>query len=530
MNIDIKTGDKTWSRGTQLVFLVLVVLLATVLKFADVNSRAILEHDEGITLLGVTGHQGEFAHLANANLLDQWQQASSWQYFGSLPSDVSLGQIQHDLNLHDIHPPMYFWALSSFLQKYGQIDRLAYALNWMFALIAIVMFYLVLRLQFARFSALCILAAFALTPALAGPYAVLRQYELMLCCGTGCLLMLSYLVSNQRAHARLLTFAYLGFSLFAFFGLMTHAQFVLVLAGLCTAFVILPLAWRRKLLVIGAAAFAAFLFVVSNPEFFHTLDRLQVQRQDASVFEFLRRLTSVVNGLDELVGLLPVTSALVFALLMVWAVRQCWLTLAKTQSADPDDRLPRFWLYSAVLVIGLILLQYLSMNSPRHAMGGRYFLPLLPFFVLLVALWLRQRQWLQHAWLLVVLLFTASANLLAVEMLDRADKEQQIAKAVLQAKAVLINNPTRGVLSPVLPILPKMGQVAVMSPQVSSAQMLTLSDRLQSGDILWLQPGHQVSANQCAEQLLLLQHQLVLQEIADKTGVYIVVKRLNNLR
>lgn len=528
MNIDTKTGVKTWSWGTQLVFLVLVILLATVLKITDVKSRAMLEHDEGITLLGVTGHQGEFTNLVNTNLLDQWQPASSWQYYVSLPAEVPLRQIQHDLNLHDIHPPMYFWALSTFLQKYGQVDRLAYALNWLFALAAIVMFYLVLRLQFARFPALCVCAIFAFTPALAGPYAVLRQYELMLCCGTGCLLMLSYLLSNQTASGRGTPVAYLGFCLFAFIGLMTHAQFVLVLAGLCTAFVILPLSWRKKLLVTGAAALAASLFVVSNPEFFHTLERLQVQRQEASLFEFLRRLTSVVNGLDELVGLFPVTSAMVFTLLMVWALRQCWLTLSQKKAAEPSEIVPRFWLYSAVLVIGLILLQYLSMNSPRHAMGGRYFLPLLPFFVLLVALWLTQRRWLAHAWIVATLMFTASVNLLAVEMFNRADKEQRIAKASMQANAVLINNPSRGVLSPVLPILPQMGQIAVMSPQVTSDHLLTLSDKLQPGDLVWLQPGHQVSAKQCAEQLMLLQQRFVLQEIAHKSGVYLVLKRLSH--
>lgn len=530
MNIDIKTRANTWGRVTQLVVLIFVVMLATVLKFADINSRAMLEHDEGITLLGVTGHQGEFTRIPETGLLDQWQQVSAWQSFVSLPSEVPLKQIQQDLNLHDIHPPMYFWALSIFLQKYGQVDRLAYALNWMFALAAIVMFYLVLRLQFARRPALCILAVFAFTPALAGPYAVLRQYELMLFCSTACLLMLSAFVSSQKTLDRYKPLACLGFTIFAFLGLMTHAQFVLVLAGLCLAAVSLPLKWLHKLWVVGAAALAALLFIVSNPEFFHTLDRLQVQRQDASLFELVRRLTSVVNGLDELIGLMPVTSALIFALIMIWAGWQCWLTLVVKKGSAPDERLTRFWLYSAVLVIGLILLQYLSMNSPRHAMGGRYFLPLLPFFVLLIALWLAQRQWLQHAWLLAVLLFTASTNLLAVEMLNRANKEQQIVHAMQQANAVLINNPTRGVLSPILPILPKMGQVVVMSPEVSTDQMLVLSDKLQPGDMVWLQPGHQVSAKQCAEQLLLLQHRLVLREIADKTGVYVVLDRLTQLR
>lgn len=530
MNIDQQTRGKTWSRGTQLVFLVLVVVLATVLKFADVNSRAMLEHDEGITLLGVTGHQGEFDRLQEAGLLDQWQQASAWQYFVTLPSEVSLKQIQQDLNLHDIHPPMYFWALSSFLQKYGQVDSLTYGLNWLFALAAIVMFYFLLRLKFERRPALFILAVFAFTPALAGPYAVLRQYELMMLCGTACLLMLSYLVSSQQSPYRLQRLACAGFCIFAFFGLMTHAQFVLVLAGLCLAILPLSVRWLTRMWVFAAAALAALIFVMSNPEFFHTLERLQVQRQDASLYEFLRRLTSVINGLDELIGLMPVTSAIVFAFVVIWALRECWLTLTAKNVAAPRDILTRFWLYSAVLVIGLILLQYLSMNSPRHAMGGRYLLPLLPFFVLLIALWLAQRQWLQHAWLLAVLLFTASTNLLAVEMLNRANKEKQIVNAMQQANAVLINNPTRGVLSPILPILPKKGQVVVMSPEVSTEQMLVLSEELQPGDMVWLQPGHLVSVKQCAEQLLLLQHRLVLREIADKTGVYVVLDRLTEQR
>lgn len=524
------TGNKLWNLPVSVIFIAIVILLAGLLKFADVRSRAILEHDEGITLLGVTGHQGEFARLTDAKLLNQWQDASSWQHYVRVSTDVTFREIQHDLNLHDIHPPMYFWALSVFLQQYGQFDRVAYLLNGLFALAAILMFYLLLRLQFARFPALLLFAALAFTPALAGPFAVLRQYELMLCCGVGCLLMLSHLVSVRPAHSRLSIFSCLGFTLFAYFGLMTHAQFALVLAGLCTAVALLPVIWRIKLLTLGAIVFAALLFVFTNPEFFYTLERLQVQRQDASVFEFVRRLMLVVDGLDELVGLLPVTSALLFTGLMLWALRQCSQTFTVKKALEPDEILPRFWLYSAVLVIGLILTQYLSMNSPRHAMGGRYFLPLLPFYILLVALWLRQQQWMQHAWILPGLLLTTSVNLLAVEMLNRTEQEQQIAKAMQQAKAVLINNPTRGVLSPILPILPKNGMVAVMDPQMNSSQMLTLSERLQPDDILWLQHGHQVSESQCAEQFMLLQHRFILKEVAEKSGVYIVIKRLDGLR
>lgn len=526
MNTKTIIGNNIYSRSLQLFCIVMVALLVGMLKFADVKSRAMLEHDEGITLLGVTGHQGEFTRLNDTKLLDQWHGAGAWQHYVSVPPDVPLQQIQHDLNLHDIHPPMYFWALSVFLQQYGQFDRLAYFLNGVFALVAALMFYLLLRLQFARFPALCLFAALAFTPALAGPYAVLRQYELMLCCGIGCLLLLSHLVKVSPSRRRLSVFAGFGFALFAYVGLMTHAQFVLVLAGLCVAVVLLPVKGQVKFLVLAAAGFAALLFVISNPEFFHTLERLQVQRQGASVFEFLRRLMLVVDGLDELVGFLPVTSALLFAGLMLWAIWQCRLSFSGKKAETFSDILPLFWLYSAVLVIGLILLQYLSMNSPRHAMGGRYFLPLLPFFILLVALWLMQRRWLQYAWLLAVLLFSASANLLAVEMQDRAGKEQQIAKAMQQAKNVLINNSTRGVLGPVLPILPDGGQVAVMSSQVPPAQMLALSERLQSGDMLWLQPGHQVSAEQCAEQLKMLQHQLILREVGEKTGVYLVLQRI----
>lgn len=526
MNTKTIIGNKIYSRSVQLFCIVIIVLFAGMLKFADVKSRAMLEHDEGITLLGVTGHQGEFTRLTETNLLDQWQDVGTWQHYVRVSPDVPLQQIQHDLNLHDIHPPMYFWALSVFLQQYGQFDRLAYLLNGVFALVAVLMFYLLLRLQFARAPALCLFAALAFTPALAGPYAVLRQYELMLCCGTGCLLMLSHLVTVSPSRRRLSIFAGFGFTLFAYFGLMTHAQFVLVLAGLCLAVVLLPIKGRVKFLVLGAAGLAALLFVISNPEFFHTLDRLEVQRQGASVFEFLRRLILVVDGLDELVGFLPVTSALLFAGLMLWAIWQCWLSFFVKKAEAISSILPLFWLYSAVLVIGLILLQYLSMNSPRHAMGGRYFLPLLPFFILLVALWLMQRRWLQYAWLPAVLLFSASANLLAVEMQGRAGKEQQIAKAMQQARTVLINNPARGVLGPVLPVLPHGGQVAVMSSQVPPTQMLALSDRLQSGDILWLQPGHQVSADQCAQQLELLQHRLILREVAEKTGVYLVLQRI----
>jgi len=178
------------------------------------------------------------------------------------------------------------------------------------------------------------------------------------------------------------------------------------------------------------------------------------------------------------------------------------------------------------LVIGLVFLQYLSMNSPRHAIGGRYFLAILPCFTLLIALWLEQKALLRQSWLVALLLFGTSVNLLVEVKMSRAQKEQRIAGALSQANSVLINNPARGVLSPLLPSLPTAGQVLVTNHLVSDDELLALADRLAINDVVWLQAGHQVSAKQTAAQKDLLLQKFLMEEISEGSGAFKVIRRI----
>jgi len=75
---------------------------------------------------------------------------------------------------------------------------------------------------------------------------------------------------------------------------------------------LLRLSALRKIAVLCCLAGAAMLFFLTNSGFFHSVSRLQRQSQDPSLLEFVMRLRSMVNAMDELVGLYPIPSFLVF--------------------------------------------------------------------------------------------------------------------------------------------------------------------------------------------------------------------------
>jgi len=289
---------------------------------------------------------------------------------------------------------------------------------------------------------------------------------------------------------------------------------------------LLPLLLQRKTAVLSGVIVAAVLFFLTNREFFYSVARLQRQSQGASLQEFVLRLRSIVNAMDELVGLYPVPAFLVFAGLFGWGLLQSWLAFSRRNEHKVDDTQYKFWLWSSVLVIGLVFLQYLSMNSPRHAIGGRYFLAILPFFTLLIALWLERRLLLKQSWLIAMLLLGTAVNLLVVEKVARANQEQRIAQALKNAKSVLINNPARGVLSPMLPSLPASGQVLVTNELISDDNLLRLADRLVTGDVIWLQAGHKISEQRSQVQKRRLAQYFQLEEIGEGSGVLKVVQRL----
>ena len=56
----------------------LAMILAVALLVVQATSLATISHDDGISYLAATGHQGSYEHGAPSN---EWVQASTWQSF-----------------------------------------------------------------------------------------------------------------------------------------------------------------------------------------------------------------------------------------------------------------------------------------------------------------------------------------------------------------------------------------------------------------------------------------------------------------
>src|SRR5690606_11048982 len=70
-------------------------------------------HDDVISYLAATGHQGEYARVVEtlSPPVAQWVPAGQWQAFTQIDRAFPLLTIARDLGHHDIHPPVYFWLL-----------------------------------------------------------------------------------------------------------------------------------------------------------------------------------------------------------------------------------------------------------------------------------------------------------------------------------------------------------------------------------------------------------------------------------
>jgi uncharacterized membrane protein len=108
-------------RGAVIVAVVAVVGLAVTLHALEITSIQRVSHDDTISYLAATGHQGEYQQVVDSASapVAQWVPASRWQAFTRIEDPLPLLTIARDLGHHDIHPPVYFWLLHMWMLLFG---------------------------------------------------------------------------------------------------------------------------------------------------------------------------------------------------------------------------------------------------------------------------------------------------------------------------------------------------------------------------------------------------------------------------
>jgi hypothetical protein len=86
----------------------LFIILGILLLLSQAYSINTISHDDAISYLAATGHQGLYQTSKPAA---QWIPARAWQSFWTPDRFWCFRNISTELAMNDIHPPLYFWCL-----------------------------------------------------------------------------------------------------------------------------------------------------------------------------------------------------------------------------------------------------------------------------------------------------------------------------------------------------------------------------------------------------------------------------------
>lgn len=351
---------------------------------ADAESaRQGLHYDEAVTLLAATGHLEDF---------DQRMRAGGTVEAGELqrllrPNSLrSWSELSHDLAVHDIHPPLYFWVLHHWLLATGGHVALMRIPNLLFAAVtALIVFVICLRLSGGRHQGLAAVCAllWLLPGGTLGAVFFLRQYALlMLVCVLALLLLVGMFHGGARRWGRLpLLFAVLTA------GVLTQYQFIGVFAVVTILLLLHAVregVRREAVMVVLWALLSLVVLVVLTGDLAGALAQPLhwVERSDSTATLLrLRAVGATVYGL--VFGSLPVPLGvgivMVVGVVFVGYGRGMLLRAAVRRiGAEP---LP---LAAVLTVLVVVVGPYLAGFTPMHAMNARYLLMLPPLLMVLV--------------------------------------------------------------------------------------------------------------------------------------------------
>ncbi len=322
----------------------------------------ILAHDDGISFLAATCHQGIYA----TDIPDQqWVMAAQWQSFWAPSQFLCFQDITLDLAHYDIHPPLYFWLLHIWVYGFGSSIIAAATLNICLTLLtAIAIYWCCRKVDCSPMASAGAALLWLLNPSTLQVSNAIRQYSLLGVTSVALLAtLLVYLKSRSRSSLVAMYFV-------ATAGLLTQYQFpiLLVLAGVFV--VIVNLQDRKKIVSASLPIFTCFAasvatFVIINPLFPESFAHLREQVGGFLLSEIMPRVLTTANAFLEL-ALVPAVLGL-YLLLLFLLLRSRSNRISVGQIGYRS--LPAYLALTSTL--GVVIL-YLLQFSPAHAMGTRY--------------------------------------------------------------------------------------------------------------------------------------------------------------
>jgi hypothetical protein len=356
--------------------LLALIVLGFGIRWALSAEKQVLEYDDAISLLGATGHEGEYAEIAYAGSypLEHWTAAAEWQRMIATEPGRGLAVVARDLALYDIHPPLYFWLLSLWVRMAGNSLGALHMLNLVLdAGIGFSLYFIGRRAWGSSLAGLLLWAAWALNPVALKTTPWIRQYILLGLAALGMAFLLHHFLTTpphpgwkRRLTALLITAAA---------GLMIHYYFaLLILVGVFLAWLFLrdrPGARRLGYGLVFSLGLAGILLLLLNPGLRTSVGTYAVYKLEPLAHPelFVPRLTAILK-----------TNLLLFspALLGLFLAWLGWLPaggrsgLRRVLPTLHFHNLSGWMLAYALLAAAIIAALFLAGIGPRHAMSSRY--------------------------------------------------------------------------------------------------------------------------------------------------------------
>lgn len=490
---------------SQLAVVVLVMVVFAALRLVDYHGRYLLEFGGGISYLVSTGHEADYSSAETGERVNNWDNSGYWRNFVQPTGETEFEKIRLELTTTDIHPPLYFWILALLLNNVSSEIGAFLLLNIAFSLVTILIFYKTanLILHDPKWAAITT-ALFAFNPIMISPFiSVARQYELLQ------LWVVAGLYFSAKAifhGGRKLDYG--GVVIAYFLGLMTQVQYVLLIAALVAAlFVSRGVALSRKLAFCVCSALSAVMFAALNSEFVEAFLRYRDILDEPGIDGAAARVKRVVAEFGKLLGI----DVVAFTPAVYLAVPIILLPLAffaihyivRSESGNPGAQARKLTVTASLLLVFAVTAQYLSFNSPVHAMGGRYFYLFWPLLAISSVILLRHYSTVARSHRLMVAIF---CWLLIVsvaqhfEAVARYETERTIHEWLQNASRIVANNPGRGRTARVLPNFSPAAAVFISDRSIGPEAMDAAVSLLNEGDVVILSSGYGIGKELMEQQ------------------------------
>ncbi len=425
--------------------LLLVIVVAVGMRTMGLVTKHHWTHDECVSYIAATGHQSEYLRMIQSESppYGVWTRCREWKYFIEPTEKFCFSTIRKDLIESDVHPPLFFWMLHLFCLLFGVTLWTGVLLNiFLLCIGAIIFWKMVLWVGLDRRTALLSLALWMWSPAAVQASLEARPYELFTLAGIFFVWQLL-----KVTHSNNISISDVGTLIIAILmGIFSHYHFYLFLFSAFVSVGYLACRERQQHILWVALAIltAAIITNLLHRGVFTAIPKLREELLFTD--SVIRRLDRIVLALSSFLSHVHLIQYLLIALGFIFLIR---FMIFNKNLFDFYRHLPSGMVVlniTVIVFITLVSFLYILGFSPKHAMGGKYLLPIWPLAVVIfVSMISAKNHFSKWQWIIPAFLFIQT--FIDVKWLMVQEKKYSDPQAIFRkADAIIIDNVARGEL------------------------------------------------------------------------------------